>query len=164
MKIRRSLCGIAAASAGLLTVAGAAQAAPPKPQTFAFDLPSQETDGANGFCEDFIAHVEGVSFQKLRGGGKVTGRGTATVTNTETGEAITFNISGPGTTTTAPDGSFTVDAAGPNLFFTTAGNSFPGVPPLVYTTGHVRFTVDASGKTTSFRLNGRSTNVCVALS
>jgi hypothetical protein len=38
------------------------------------------------------------------------------------------------------------------------------VPPLIATTGRVRFTVDASGLTTSFQSNGRVTDVCAALS
>ena len=42
-------------------------------------------------------------------------------------------------------------------------NSYPGVPQLAYTTGDVQFTVDASGKTTSYSLSGYSTDVCAAL-
>jgi hypothetical protein len=166
MNLRRSLCSIAAVSAGLMAVSGSAQAAPPAPTlVIDVDLPSQDasTPAGDGFCEDFAVHVDAVLFQELRGGGKVTGRGTATLTNNETGKSLTFNVSGPSVTTTTA-GVSTVVATGSNVFFTTAANSFPGVPPLIATTGRVRFTVDASGLTTSFQSNGRVTDVCAALS
>jgi hypothetical protein len=35
-----------------------------------------------------------------------------------------------------PDGSFSADAGGLNLLWTTQENSFPGVPTISYTTGH----------------------------
>jgi hypothetical protein len=52
-----------------------------------------------------------------------TGDAYATVTNTLTGKSFARTISGPGTVTTFPDGSFTIDAAGPNLLWTTVANS-----------------------------------------
>jgi hypothetical protein len=69
------------------------------------------------------------------------------------------------------DGSFSVDAAGPNLFWTAKEKSFPGVPTISYTTGHVTFAVgppppenpEAGGKTTSYTLAGRQTDVCAVL-
>lgn len=96
---------------------------------------------------------------------KITGHAQATVTNQSTGASVTYNISGPGTVVINPDGSFSVDAAGPNLLWTTPENSFPGVPTISYTTGHVTFDVDASGQTTSYTLAGgaRQTDVCAVL-
>jgi hypothetical protein len=86
------------------------------------------------------------------------------VTNDDTGKSITYNVSGPGTQTVFLDGSFTIDAAGPNLLWTTVENSKPaGVPQLAYTTGRVRLAVDKTGHTTSYQLNGRSTDVCTKL-
>jgi hypothetical protein len=92
-----------------------------------------------------------------------TGNATVVATNTETGKAISYQINGPGTFTTNPDGSFTIDAAGPNLLFTTVANSYQGVPQLAYTTGRVQISVASNGVTTSYKLNGRSTDVCAAL-
>jgi hypothetical protein len=47
---------------------------------------------------------------------------------------------------------------------TTVDNSAEGVPQLAYTTGHVHVIVDSNGKTTEYELNGKSTDVCAALS
>jgi hypothetical protein len=164
VKTVRTSLAIAAASAGLIALAVPAQAAPPPTPTSGFTITLDANDKqGRGFC-DFEVLVKGDSFQELRGGGKITGAGTATVTNVQTGTSITFNISGPGTPTNTPDGGFAVDAQGNNLFFTTEANSFEGVPQLVYTTGHVQFTVDRKGLTTSFKLTGSMTDVCEALS
>ena len=93
----------------------------------------------------------------------ITGRARATVTNVDTGEKVSYNISGPGTIVIFPDGAFSIDAHGPNLLWTTRENSFPGVPAISYTTGHVRVQVDASGETTGYSLSGRRTDVCRVL-
>src|SRR5215216_3989832 len=97
---------------------------------------------------------------------KITGHAQATVTNESTGESVTYNISGPGNVVINPDGSFGVDAAGPNLLWTLPELSFPGVPSISYTTGRVTFSVDAEGNTTSYALAGgaRQTDVCAVLS
>ena len=95
----------------------------------------------------------------------ITGRARATATNQATGKSVSFNISGPGTLVLNPNGSFSADLAGPNLLWTTRQNSFPGVPTISYTTGHLTFAVDASGQTTSYSLAGgaRQTDVCALL-
>ena len=66
-----------------------------------------------------------------------------------------------------PDGSFSGDVAGPNLLWTAQDKlpESPKVPTISYTTGHLTFAVDASGKTTSYSLAGgqRQTDVCAAL-
>jgi hypothetical protein len=85
---------------------------------------------------------------------KVTGHAQATVTNRTTSESVSYNVSGPGTAVFYPDGGFSFDAAGPNLFWTLPELSYPGVPTISYTTGHVTFTVAASGQTTSYDLRG----------
>ena len=97
---------------------------------------------------------------------RITGRARATVTNQTTGKSVSYNISGPGTVVLYPN--FTIksgDLAGPNLLYTSLVNSFPGVPTISYTTGHVTFEVDPSGLTTSYSLAGgsRQTDVCAAL-
>jgi len=97
---------------------------------------------------------------------QITGRARATVTNLTTDKSVSYNISGPGTVVLYPN--FTIksgDLAGPNLLFTSQANSFPGVPTISYTTGHVTFEVDPSGLTTSYSLAGgsRQTDVCAVL-
>jgi hypothetical protein len=94
---------------------------------------------------------------------KITGHAQATVTNQSTGESVTYNISGPGTVVIYPDGAFSIDAHGPNLLWTTLANSYPGVPTISYTTGHVTLFVDANGMTSSYQLQGRQTDVCAVL-
>jgi hypothetical protein len=91
---------------------------------------------------------------------KITGHAQATVTNQSTGESVSYNISGPGTVVIYPDSAFSIDAHGPNLLWTAPENSFPGVPTISYTTGHVTLFVDAAGLTTSYQLRGRQTDVC----
>jgi hypothetical protein len=171
MKTIRTLLAVTAAIGGLVALAGPAQAAPPPIQTTAIDLPGTGTAGRNGFCS-FPVHIDYISHQRdmhsTRPDGSTvdhfTGDAYATVTNTLTGKSFARTISGPGTVTTFPDGSFTIDAAGPNLLWTTVANSFPGVPQIAYTTGHVQVSVAASGLTTSYKLSGSSTDVCAALS
>ena len=95
----------------------------------------------------------------------ITGHATALVTNLESRASLSLNISGPATVFVYSDGSFSADASGPNLLWTTKANSFPGVPPLSYTKGRVRFDVNASGLTTSYQLAGgaRQTDICALL-
>jgi hypothetical protein len=97
----------------------------------------------------------------------ITGKAKVTLTNTTSGESVSYNISGPGTIVFYPDGSFSVDAAGPNLLWTLPENleNFDEVPTIAYSTGRVTFTVDRSGQTTSYSLAGgsRQTDVCEVL-
>ena len=95
---------------------------------------------------------------------KFTGNATATATNLQTGKSITYKINGPGTEVFYPNGAVkSGNLEGPNLLWTTRGNSYSGVPYLSYTTGHVTFSVDASGVTTAYSLSGRQIDVCQAL-
>jgi hypothetical protein len=96
---------------------------------------------------------------------QITGRLFATVTNEATGKSLTYNISGPGSLTSEPSGAFSGDLHGPSLLWTLPQNLPDGqnVPALSYTTGHVTFAVNPSGKTTAYSLNGRTTDVCAAL-
>jgi len=94
---------------------------------------------------------------------QIAGRARATVTNTVTGESVSYNISGPGTVVIAPDGAFSIDTHGPNLLWTTVANSYSGVPQISYTTGHVTLHVRASGVTDSYNLAGSQTDVCAVL-
>lgn len=93
----------------------------------------------------------------------ITGRARATVTNLSTGKMVSYNISGPGTIVFDSTGAFSIDTHGPNLLWTTRGNSAEGVPQISYTTGHVTLQVAPSGLTTSYNLSGRQTDVCEVL-
>jgi hypothetical protein len=132
--------------------------------------------GDDGYCDFPVKVVQAaikapVTTELPDGSTVVTfrGFGSATVTNMNSGKTLTFNISGPGSVTIFPNvppatgNAFEIDAKGPNLLYTTVANSFPGVPQLAYTTGHVRVHVEASGITDSYELSGHSTDVCPLL-
>jgi hypothetical protein len=97
---------------------------------------------------------------------KVTGNLAVKLTNLSTGQTRTYQINGPGTGTFHPDKSFSVEAAGPNLYWTLPENlpeSPAGVPTLSYTTGYLAFAVDGNGQTTSYVHRGTTTDVCTQL-
>jgi hypothetical protein len=179
MRMKRVVRGFIAAPLvliGLLSAAPA-DAQRPHPPYIPVPDPTVPTVLPQGeYCDDFTAIV---TFTKLNQyivqdttdpvtgveTLRITGNAQATVTNQSTGESVTYNISGPATVVINPDGSFSADAGGPNLLWTTQDNSFAGVPTISYTTGHVTFEVDASGQTTSYTLAGgaRQTDVCAVL-
>jgi hypothetical protein len=155
---------------GLLLASQPASATPPNAATGSFDLPGIDTAGSDGFCPFAVTvsyiNNEQITEQVLPDGTKIdTYRGTAfaTITNDKTGKSVTYTISGPGTYTYPPDNSFMLDAAGPNLLWTTVADSYPGVPQLNFTRGHVKVEVNSTGLTTSFQLAGNSVDVCAAL-
>jgi hypothetical protein len=198
MKKRHMLLAAAATVAGLVALAGPAQAVPPQAghtilylegTSIDYDGPplvppppegqTLEAAGDNGYCAfpvkiDYLSNQKGKERSSPPGSTAThfTGFASATVTNLHTGKTLTFKVSGPGTFTTFPDtddqtsDAFTLDVAGANLLWTTVANSYPGVPQLAYTTGHVQVTVAAGGKTTSYELNGNGgapTDVCALL-
>jgi hypothetical protein len=152
---------------GLLSAVPAGASDPRDP------LPTPDPIVLEGYCEGFTAVVtytkmnQYVIHETTAPDGtttlQITGHAEASVTNQATGTSVTYNISGPGTVVIYPDGAFSIDAHGPNLLWTTPENSFPGVPTISYTTGHVTLQVDASGLTTSYQLRGRQTDVCTVL-
>ena len=159
MKATRTSLVIAAAAAGLVAAAGPAQAGPlpPEPTRSPSRCPVL-TLLATTASARFPVTVQIFSGQKvtqttLPNGAtehRFTGHAEAIVTNDDdASKSITYNISGPGTRDgLTPDGSFTIDAAGPNLLWTTVENSAPaGVPQLAYTTGRVRLAVNNTGHT-----------------
>jgi len=170
-------------AAGLLTVAlfltGLLLAAPASASDPRTPLPNPgplELLASDGYC-DFDVLITWTAFNQYiirattSSDGthtlKITGHAQATVTNETTGKSVSYNVSGPGTLVIYPSGAFSIDAAGPNLFWTTRADlaNFPDVPTISYTTGHVTVEVDASGQTTSYALAGgaRQTDVCEAL-
>jgi hypothetical protein len=94
---------------------------------------------------------------------QITGNYFATATNAQTGKAITYQANGPFTEVFYPDGSFSIDATGPNLLWTTPADSYPGVPYIAYTHGAVHVFVEASGLTITYSHSGNTTDVCSAL-
>jgi hypothetical protein len=70
-------------------------------------------------------------------------------------KSTTLNIPGPGLNTVSGDGTFTISARGPWLFF------YPGV--LVYTIGYNTFTVSPSGEITLEQRGGTSLDLCGVL-
>jgi hypothetical protein len=186
MRLNRMLT-VAATIVALMGLTIPAQAGHDKPPVeyteFDVVLPGTGDPGVGraGYCE-FQVTVHAKSGQtadtKVRGNGvtvtRFKGPATATVTNDETGKTVEYDISGPGTQTTYPDGAFKLDLTGNNLLWTTVANSYPGVPQLAYTVGHVKVSVDAGpvdengdptpGLTTSYKLKGKSTDVCTVLS
>jgi hypothetical protein len=170
MRLKRTLM-VAATVAALVGTASPAVAAPPITGTDTERLPGTSEVGSAGFCE-FPVLIEIVSHQKVQGsegpdGSEVlhiTGYSAAVVTNLDSGEKLSYSISGPGTLVLYPDGSFTIDASGQNLLWTTVANSAEGVPQIAYTNGHVQVSVDATGYTSRYELTGTSTDVCDILS
>jgi hypothetical protein len=174
--IRRPALAAVLTALAALALAAPALAADPRVPAPPLD-PNPLTLPAGDYCQGFDVKIEVVDFNQyiIRSttapDGTVTlriaGRARAKVTRTDTGESVSFNISGPGTLVFNPDGSFSGDLAGPNLLWTARANlaSFPDVPTVSYTTGHVTFAVDASGQTTSYQLAGgaRQTDVCAVL-
>jgi hypothetical protein len=85
-----------------------------------------------------------------------TGALKLTLTNvSDPTNSITLNIPGPGLNTVSGDGTFTIDARGPWLFF------YPGV--LSYVTGYNTFTVSPSGEFTLEQRGGASLDLCSVL-
>jgi hypothetical protein len=168
----RVVVGVALGLMGGAVVAAPARSDPPLPlPTGPVTLPGTDSIGADGFCAFPVritytrstAHYRESTLPDETVVDKVEGSAFVTVTNEATGKSLDYNISGPGTLTTHPDGSFSLDVHGPNLLWTTVANSFPGVPQLAYTNGHVLVDVNASGTTTSYSLSGNSVDVCAAL-
>ena len=170
MKMTRLSLVLVAALVGLIATAGSAQADPPQTVSQSFTLLGTNTEGVNGYCP-FPVLVDYVSKQKTKEttnpDGSISqhfaGPASATVTHVGTPKSLTYKINGPGTLTTFRDNSFTIDAGGQNLLWTTVANSFRGVPQLAYSKGHVQVAVASSGLTTQYSLSGSRVDVCAAL-
>ena len=86
----------------------------------------------------------------------VTGALKATLTNlSDPSKSVTLNVPGPGLYTFDSDGSLTLDARGPWLFF------FPDT--LLYSTGHSVLTVSATGDLSLTQQGGTTTDLCTVL-
>ncbi len=171
---RMTALAVSLAASALVLLAGPASASPPLPypeSTTPFVLPGTSTAAAGGYCvfpvlvtySGVRQHYrqstlpDGTVIQKIEGSVSIT------VTNQVSGKTLTYNASGPGTVTINPDGSYSFVAHGTNLFYTTVGNSAPGVPQIEFAVGLISVSVASSGQTLTHSLQGRSTDVCAAL-
>jgi hypothetical protein len=87
-------------------------------------------------------------------------------TNHDTGKTLVYNISGPGTLTTYPDGSTFLVAEGLGIqFFPPAAQQQFGIPAVAYIQGRYTEATDAQGNVTGFTHDGATIgDVCAALS
>lgn len=96
---------------------------------------------------------------------QITGELKVSLTNRSTGKTIDYNISGPATLTTHPDGSTFLVSGGTGIqFFAPPADTAFGIPAVAYIQGHYTESVDGSGNITGFTLDGTATDVCAALS
>lgn len=181
-RLKRVLAAMGASLA--LLVASPVHAAADPPQKFPTPdpsvLPGTDTAGIDGYCPFGVRLTYLVNDEKGRAttdanGDQIqtyTGHLVVAMQNIKTGKAITFNSSGPGVVTTHPDGSYTVNTHGNDLFFTTVRNTYrgrPAVPQIYYSSGHLVFTVaagmlnDNTAPTVAWSLTGKLTNVCLEL-
>jgi hypothetical protein len=129
-------------AAAVLAQAQPASSAPTVPagDTFSFDLPGS---GPGSVC-DFPVRLSGFSAQEARatlpnGLVVVTGPGVLTVTNLDTKESLTYNISGPSLLDPITG---TATFFGTNVVIGPEGQVGPEGPFLIYTAGPVTVTPD----------------------
>lgn len=95
---------------------------------------------------------------------RITGKLIQSFTNENTGKSVVVNVSGPGTITLPPDGSFIEDAHGNGAFpFDPSDQASIGEPGLVFYSGHMVITYPPTGPAQSFTLSGTQTNGCALL-
>ena len=94
-------------------------------------------------------------------GYQALGQLIARITNTETGESVVRNLSGPGTVTFNPDGSYDAVAQGDFLVFF-LGNDDPA-HELLLLSGRTVLHGDASGAKTLVSHSGQVENLCDTL-
>jgi hypothetical protein len=90
----------------------------------------------------------------------LTGAIKWTLTNVNTGESIFVNLSGPGFSTTNPDGSSTFVGTGPWVFI---GNPLTGGPGLFLLTGKFQFVTDPAGNVEVSRVGRSVVDLCAVL-
>jgi hypothetical protein len=94
-------------------------------------------------------------------GYEATGQLIARITNTETGASVVRNLSGPGTVTFNPDGSYDAVVAGDFLVFFLAQDD-PSNALLLFS-GQTVLHGDASGAKTVVSSSGQVENLCETL-
>ena len=92
----------------------------------------------------------------------VTGKFFVRLTNTESGETLDLNISGPVRISSLADGDTQVVLRGRSLIFLFETDA--GGPALLLTSGRVVEVLDEEGNVLSFEGTGRSVDACALLS
>jgi hypothetical protein len=156
---RLSVVGMLASICAVLVVAATAGAAPPSVSTTHVDFGFVDSVD----CDfDVAVHITGTDTAVTRVvGGDVYdfhafGGGFTTLTNLDTEESITFNISGPGRFIFGEDGSFRLTGTGTALF---AQEEEPGIQ---WFKGRYDLQIDAEGNAT-FTTTGTFVDMCAAL-
>jgi hypothetical protein len=149
-----ALCALAS----MVMAAGASAAPNPNSGRVPVEIPSDQT--VTGVCPFPVAiHVDiNKEFSKEHQNGVtiITGRLVVTITNTETGQSVTYNISGP-VHITSQDGLETDVFLGRSLLFN------PDIGMLV-TSGRAVTTFDpATGEFTLVSFQGHAEDVCATL-
>jgi hypothetical protein len=170
---RRSIRrGIAMGSATLIALAMAATPAfaggkpirepvpAPEPTVFAAgDLCSFEVEIAYP-----INREQGLTFLDEDGefaGQIITGRLTATVTNTQTGASISRNVSGPGFVSPLPDGGIQFVLGGTGLLYTFDTDATGA--GVWFVSGQTVLTISSEGNVVGAQRHGRTEDVCAML-
>jgi hypothetical protein len=117
-----------------------------------FDILIQPTAINNEYTLSFV-NENGVLVKQI-----TTGALIETLTNAETGQSITVNVSGPGIFTYNSDGSMTIVLVGPDFAVLGIGNS------SAIGSGRTVINVSASGQATIVSQVGSYQSVCPLLS
>jgi len=139
----------------VLSLASVAGAEPPVREF----VPASDFTVSGSCAFDVAVHVVGnkeygITFSN--GATLVTGSLKVTLTNvSDPTKTTTLNIPGPGLNTVSGDGTFTIHARGPWLFF------YPGV--LLYTAGYNTFIVSPTGEVTLQQRGGTTRDLCSVL-
>jgi hypothetical protein len=139
----------------VLSLASVAGAEPPVREF----VPASDFTISGSCAFDVAVHVVankeyGITFSS--GATLITGTLKAQLTNvSDPTKSIILNIPGPGLYTVSGDGTLTIDARGPWLFF------YPGV--LLYATGYNTFSISSTGEFTLTQRGGTSLDICSAL-
>jgi hypothetical protein len=153
--MRRLGVGFACCAFVVLSFASVAGAEPPVREF----VPAADFTISGSCSFDVAVHVVanneyGITFSN--GATLVTGALKVTLTNvSDPTKSIALNIPGPGLNTVSGEGTLTIDARGPWLFF------YSGA--LVYARGYNTFTVSPSGEVTLEQRGGTSLDLCSAL-
>lgn len=114
---------------------------------------------------EFVVNNEYGLFFPTAGDGtakmRVTGHLVQRIVNVDTNESIVVNVSGPGDTITAADGSFTIRARGRSSIWMFPGE--PHGPGLWLTTGPLRMEFDAAGNLLRADLPANVQDICALL-
>ena len=118
-----------------------------------------ESSGGQQVMREFVDKDGNVVRTLAAGKGAVL-----TFTNVDTGETLTVTTGGSVTHITLhPDGSFTFVTTGHNVLILFPSD-VPAGPSTTLTQGRVVFTIDTNGVFTVTEVEGRTTDICAALS